>query len=324
MKKQKEKKIKCCENKKCNKGKNNTRKILIFKNNDGNNKKFCCIECFRKVHNLPQYCQNPNCDKGENGNLKKLEKRYQDKYCSRHCININRKHSKQIKLKKSKSRKKYYEINDVWNKGLTKETDKRVNNISLGLKKSNKFQKIMRSEEHKNKMSFISSGINNGFYGKKHTKESKEKMSNTRAIKIANGSIIIKKGCIKGWYFSDKMDEDFYYDSFWELLRMKILDLDKNVVSWTKRHGIRIPYKINDIIKNYVPDFLITYKDKTILEEVKGSSEEIRNIKFKALRKYCKKNNINHSIIEFEDLEELCFKYFNNSIKNLRENFKNK
>lgn len=54
------------------------------------------------------------------------------------------------------------------------------------------------------------------------------------------------------------------YDSNWELIRMKMLDDDSDVVSWTKLHKIKIAYEDNNEIKkqrNYVPDFLIKYKE---------------------------------------------------------------
>ena len=42
------------------------------------------------------------------------------------------------------------------------------------------------------------------------------------------------------------------------------LDKDDDVISWTKRHGISIPYEYNDIMHNYIPDFLIEYKFKDL------------------------------------------------------------
>ena len=61
------------------------------------------------------------------------------------------------------------------------------------------------------------------------------------------------------------------------------LDKDDDVISWTKRHGISIPYEYNGIIHNYIPDFLIEYKNgKTVIEELKGYETETDLIKKKA------------------------------------------
>lgn len=43
------------------------------------------------------------------------------------------------------------------------------------------------------------------------------------------------------------------------------------MVSWTKKHRIRIPYLLKGRKKHYLPDILVEYKDGSIyLEEVKG------------------------------------------------------
>ena len=47
------------------------------------------------------------------------------------------------------------------------------------------------------------------------------------------------------------------YDSDLEKYYMLELEGMPGVKSWTKRHNIKIPYKILFIQKNYLPDFLV-------------------------------------------------------------------
>lgn len=64
-----------------------------------------------------------------------------------------------------------------------------------------------------------------------------------------------------------------YYDSKWELEHMKTLEDDKNVLAWTKNHGIRIPYFDEDgKFRTYAPDFLVKKAEGAIeLHEIKGT-----------------------------------------------------
>lgn len=63
------------------------------------------------------------------------------------------------------------------------------------------------------------------------------------------------------------------YDSLLERNYMGELETMGGVVSWTKDHGIRIPYRIFGLIpRNYLPDFLVTFADGSKeLHETKGA-----------------------------------------------------
>ncbi len=63
------------------------------------------------------------------------------------------------------------------------------------------------------------------------------------------------------------------YDSHLERDYMRELEVMGGVVSWTKDHGIRIPYRIFGFIpRNYLPDFLVTFADGSKeLHETKGA-----------------------------------------------------
>lgn len=61
------------------------------------------------------------------------------------------------------------------------------------------------------------------------------------------------------------------YDSALEREYIVELERDPAVKSWTKKHGIKIPYKFFGITRHYWPDFLIEYQDGSKeLHETKG------------------------------------------------------
>jgi hypothetical protein len=147
------------------------------------------------------------------------------------------------------------------------------------------------------------SGERNSFYGKTHSNITREKLSKSRSNAIANGSYNDKSNSrgYKGYYYSVKNDEEFYFDSATELLRMVKLDGDSSILKWTKNHGIILEY-FKDYKRNYHPDFLITYKDGTIvLEEVKGYINSNNEEKKKVLKKYTNKMGYKYSWVTVSD-----------------------
>ncbi len=61
------------------------------------------------------------------------------------------------------------------------------------------------------------------------------------------------------------------YDSALE--RDYMIELERNpaVKTWTKKHGIKIPYKFFGITRHYLPDFMVEYKDGSKeIHETKG------------------------------------------------------
>ena len=152
--------------------------------------------------------------------------------------------------------------------------------------------KKIRTTEWTGAISKRTRGNLNPFYGKSHNKETRELMSSIKTEQIANGEldVLVNARGNKGYYESTKTNIIEKYDSELELVRMKMLDNDINVIHWTKKHGIYIPYTYNGIIKNYVPDFLITHLDGTVsLEETKGYDPKSK-LKKEALRNYCNEN----------------------------------
>jgi hypothetical protein len=73
---------------------------------------------------------------------------------------------------------------------------------------------------------------------------------------------------------------------------MHLLDADPQVESWSKNHGIRIPYLDDGNQRNYVPDFLIMENGKSVVEEIKGYEKPSRLCaKLVALEEYGKANS---------------------------------
>lgn len=82
------------------------------------------------------------------------------------------------------------------------------------------------------------------------------------------------------------------YDSDLEKLMMRRLEKDGDVVKWTKRHGISIPWiDSQHHTRRYMPDFLVQYADgRTVIIEVKNpkmmDSDDVKR-KRKAAEMWC-------------------------------------
>lgn len=134
------------------------------------------------------------------------------------------------------------------------------------------------------------------------TDEMRQNISNKNIERLmGNSENFAYANCKKGYYWNNKMKQDEFYHSSWELNRMIELDNDSNVTVWTKKHKIVIGYPHNGITKHYYPDFYIEYKDGRIrIEEIKGyvKPKDIEILKLKILytKLYCKNNNLEYAI----------------------------
>ncbi len=92
-----------------------------------------------------------------------------------------------------------------------------------------------------------------------------------------------------------------FYDSALEREYIIELERDSAVRSWTKNHGIKIPYKFLGIPRNYLPDFLIEYQDGSKeLHETKGLPLLFwlsTKLKSKSAEKYCKEKGLKYKRI---------------------------
>ena len=82
------------------------------------------------------------------------------------------------------------------------------------------------------------------------------------------------------------------YDSDLEKYYMVELEKMPGVKTWTKRHNIKIPYKLLFIKKDYIPDFLIEFNDGSKeIHEIEGRSFlflQFTELKKLLVEKYCK------------------------------------
>ena len=91
-----------------------------------------------------------------------------------------------------------------------------------------------------------------------------------------------------------KKNPDGYctYDSALEREYIVELERDPGVKVWTKNHGIKIPYYLLGIKRNYLPDFLIEYRDGSKeLHETKGLPLLFwlsTKLKAKSAEEYCR------------------------------------
>jgi hypothetical protein len=122
--------------------------------------------------------------------------------------------------------------------------------------------------------------------GKKHSEETKEKMSNIRSLMIENGEVKIM-AAYKGKYkpsFPDKYRGDItsiIYRSSWERKFMVYCDTNVNVLEWSSEETIVRYYDpISKKVRRYFPDFLIKVKEsdgsiKKYMIEIKPSKQTV-------------------------------------------------
>ena len=142
-----------------------------------------------------------------------------------------------------------------WCKCLTKETDVRLKNMG-----------IKRKEYYKNP------DVHGSFYGRKHTEETKRKIS-IGTSKSYNYEANRKSGRGRGGYY-----KGFWCDSTYELAFI-IYCFDHNIkVERNKEYFI---YEYNGKKHRYYPDFVID----NVLYEIKGFSNGQLQFKLKSLQK---------------------------------------
>lgn len=212
------------------------------------------------------------------------------KFCSDACRLKHQKNSIHLKLC-SVCNTKFKVINSNLKKGWDKFCSNKCKYIGCKKRQKNPFQRSNVLCKQCN-VSFNIPNSKIKYGGGKYC--SKQCYTQWTTDQLSNGNLQLPyTKSHRGKYYSKLNKEWFYYDSSYELLRMKQLDLYQ--LPWTKKHGIKIPYfDKNGISHYYIPDFLINNK---IIEEVKpakliNSNYVNNNLKIKAGKKYCKDNNL--------------------------------
>jgi hypothetical protein len=114
-----------------------------------------------------------------------------------------------------------------------------------------------------------------------------------------------------GTHSSSKSGGECAYRSSWELIYMRYLDANPDVVSYEYEKVI-VPY-ISNIrsgrIRKYFPDFLVTYSDgKRILVEIKPSNRVHNRIVMKKLLaadQWCKEHDATLDVVTEVELKQL-------------------
>src|SRR3989337_4557064 len=91
------------------------------------------------------------------------------------------------------------------------------------------------------------------------------------------------------------------YDSALEREYMVELERDPAVKNWTKKHGIKIPYKFFGFTRHYWPDFLVEYHDGSKeLHETKGLPLLLwlsTKLKGQSAEEFCRANGLKYKLI---------------------------
>lgn len=124
-------------------------------------------------------------------------------------------------------------------------------------------------------------GERNGMFGRHHTAESRQAMSEKHAELILNGKQTYgKNNHVSGKHISEKSGKEMHYRSSWEKAFMLFLDRSPDVVSY-EYESCKIPYMLRNNKRWYIPDFIVTYSDdRRIMFEIKPV-EFVDNLKTK-------------------------------------------
>lgn len=158
-----------------------------------------------------------------------------------------------------------------------------------------------KTPEHREKMSQLMKGSNNGFFGKKHTEESLQKMRKSHSIIAKRGKDSNFYGKIyhgKGQWFICKNKRIFWMRSSWEV--KFAIYLDENNIRWDYENKA-FDLIIDEKEVSYTPDFYLIDDDKFI--EVKGYWREDAKVKFKTFKETYP--DINIKIYDKSKLKEI-------------------
>jgi hypothetical protein len=206
-----------------------------------------------------------------------------DEYREKMIISRRRTHrSEKFRNEQSIRLKAYYDMGGkTWNDGLSKETDDRIldaaraTSLALtGRTKTTHEYLMIHSEKMKNKRCWPSRTD----WSIERLKLWRMKISNTLAKKHANGEIKNDSNRYKVGIHQSLQGHTERFQSGWEKDFMVMLDerFQRGLIScWTKKHGIIIEYSLNDVLRSYVPDFLITVSGVEHIIELKGFANQI-------------------------------------------------
>lgn len=106
-----------------------------------------------------------------------------------------------------------------------------------------------------------------------------------------------------GYYKSVKSGDKMWFDSSYELRRMKQLDASDSVKKW-ERCSVRVPYTFEDEKYGYYPDIRVEYDNRTVVEEVKGFIGDRDRAKISAAKSFFENSDEvdNFMVLQREDI----------------------
>jgi hypothetical protein len=111
-------------------------------------------------------------------------------------------------------------------------------------------------------------------------------------------------------YVSSKTGQKCQCRSGWEVKYLTWLDADPAVITFVYE-PFKIPYTSNrktGKIRNYIPDVLVTYSDRTVLVEIKPSKRVTGRTNVKkmlAAKDFCLANSWEYSLVTEKELKLL-------------------
>jgi len=217
-----------------------------------------------------------------------------------------RKRSLESRKKQSESRKGKKQSEETIRKRAEKnrgrkrslETRKRISEELKGKKRSLESRKkqsesrkgMIFTEEHKRNLSESRKGI---IFTEEHRKN----------LSIAANNAIDPR-YKSGYFYSNKMQKEIFYQSSLELKALEIFEKDKNIWSIERYNLGSIKYKMNGSYHSYNPDYIL---NKKIVYEIKPEWQlkDKKNLaKIKAGKKYCKEKNLEFRVLTEKDLKQ--------------------
>lgn len=188
---------------------------------------------------------------------------HQCKYCNKIVKSLNGLKHHEPYCKLNPNRKQHHDVSPEanakkshvgWNKGKTKYTDDRIR--MYGEKTSHLYKTGQLIHKRK-----------------KHTEETKKKLSNIRKQFLKDNPGSIHKYSVKKHIYKNTI-----FDSGWEILFAQYLD--DNNISW-ERPGVGFEYEFEQDIHLYFPDFFLP--ELNIFVEIKGYKQARDEAKWNSL-----------------------------------------
>lgn len=158
-----------------------------------------------------------------------------------------------------------------------------------------------------NKSKDYNKKFGNSFKDHKHTEETRKIMSDKFVQRVIDngGKHPSVSGYKQGWFYSNKNNKEIAFDSSYEMRYYQILEDDDNIKCYY-RSGLKLTYILGNIVKTYNPDLIVEFLDgEKELIEIKPDRRlaEIEIVaKHNVAKEYCIRNNMNFRIVTEEHL----------------------